>query len=150
MSLPCASLFLVRRSELAVSLNRRGLYANSKEGCRLKRRRYECNAGNRDRLLGNLQGRRLASASRPATARGRFGKVQPGSPAAVGKRDLTLGRRFRVKNCRAEGRGATLKPLRRWRGVYCSDNTATFANLYGRSRVVSWVKADLGSRWLRA
>jgi lipid-binding SYLF domain-containing protein len=40
--------FLLRRSELAVSLNRRGLYGNSKEGCRLKRRRYEGNTGNRD------------------------------------------------------------------------------------------------------
>jgi hypothetical protein len=35
-------------------------------------------------------------------------------------------------------------------GVYRSDNTARFAALCGRTRVVSWMKADLGSRWLRA
>jgi hypothetical protein len=35
--------FFAQRPELAVSLNRWGLYGNSKERCRLKRRRYERN-----------------------------------------------------------------------------------------------------------
>ena len=61
-----------------------------------------------------------------------------GSCRAVRPRQRGQARRlsglgYELEICRAEGRGATFKPLSLVLGVYRSDNRATFANLCGRS-----------------